>query len=434
MSKEILNALNEMELYDVHTHLDAKHITARGLSDILLYHMVVTELYSAGCPSGDRIPEFADSNEIERRIEEAIPYLPKIANTSLYKAVKDILKDLYDWEEPIELGNWRILDELIKKKSADKSWYKEIAKKAGVKRASTELGRRHGGILDEFLSYSIEWGFFARAQWNQFDTALLELENTWDKSEPGEPLPVNAVDIKINKHIRTVDDINEAMEHYFKCIPVDMIISAANHISTDINFSAVTDEQMAEALKNRAHATEKERDIYASYVFDVYIKNFAKYCKGRVFQFSLGAEPLPFETGSKLRTESVFHLAKILADNKDVHFQLLLSSAHANQAISTLVREFPNFSVAGYWWHNFFPSFIKRIITERLEMLPMNKQVGFFSDAYCMEWLYGKSKIVKKVMASVLEEKITNGDYTFDEAIKIANRILSETPKQLYNM
>ena len=31
------------------------------------------------------------------------------------------------------------------------------------------------------------------------------------------------------------------------------------------------------------------------------------------------------------------------------------------------------------------------MMSERLDMLPLDKQVGFFSDAYCVEWVYGKA-------------------------------------------
>jgi len=46
---------------------------------------------------------------------------------------------------------------------------------------------------------------------------------------------------------------------------------------------------------------------------------------------------------------------------------------------------YSDFSLAGYWWHSFFPTFIQPTMHERLDMISMNKQIGFFSDAYCAE-------------------------------------------------
>lgn len=73
-------------------------------------------------------------------------------------------------------------------------------------------------------------------------------------------------------------------------------------------------------------------------------------------------------------------------------------------------------------------------MSERLDMLAVNKQVGFFSDAYCAEWAYAKAFIVRRQLAEVLLEKIEQGQYTLDFAIDIARNILYETPQSLLKM
>jgi hypothetical protein len=97
----------------------------------------------------------------------------------------------------------------------------------------------------------------------------------------------------------------------------------------------------------------------------------------------------------------------------------------------TLARELPNLSLAGYWWHNFFPSAIRKLMDERMDMLPLNRQVGFFSDAYCVEWVYGKMMIVRRCLAEVLANRVQHGQYTREQAADIAKSILFETPRSL---
>ncbi|MBZ5561979.1 MAG: hypothetical protein LAP13_06120, partial [Acidobacteriia bacterium] len=104
------------------------------------------------------------------------------------------------------------------------------------------------------------------------------------------------------------------------------------------------------------------------------------------------------------------------------------------QALCTLARELPNLSLAGYWWLNFFPSVMRQVMEERLDMLPTNKQVGFFSDAYCVDWTYAKAKLVRKQLAIVLAQKVEQGQFTRNEALEIARAILFETPQQLLRM
>ena len=67
-------------------------------------------------------------------------------------------------------------------------------------------------------------------------------------------------------------------------------------------------------------------------------------------------------------------------------------------------------------------------------MLPTNKQIGFFSDAYCIEWTYAKTIIVRKQLARVLADKIEQGHYHREEALDIARAILFESPQSLLGM
>lgn len=52
LAREVEEGLKSFPWIDVHTHIDAAHLSARGLDDILLYHMAISDLYAAGCPSG----------------------------------------------------------------------------------------------------------------------------------------------------------------------------------------------------------------------------------------------------------------------------------------------------------------------------------------------------------------------------------------------
>ena len=51
LAVDLEQALAEMPMFDVHTHLVGGKLGARGLHDILLYHMVISDLYAAGCPA-----------------------------------------------------------------------------------------------------------------------------------------------------------------------------------------------------------------------------------------------------------------------------------------------------------------------------------------------------------------------------------------------
>src|SRR5437588_12036808 len=83
--RELEEALGQVPVLDIHTHLVGGKLGARGLHDVLLYHMVVSDLYAAGCPSGARLTQFPDwpsQEEAHARIQEALPFLRHIQNTT----------------------------------------------------------------------------------------------------------------------------------------------------------------------------------------------------------------------------------------------------------------------------------------------------------------------------------------------------------------
>jgi len=208
--------------------------------------------------------------------------------------------------------------------------------------------------------------------------------------------------------------------------------ATATHISTDIDLVAVSEEQFAASLANRLKAGPEDRSVYASYITERLLGEMEARCPDIIFQFSCGAEPLPFETSSRLSQETIGQIGEIIARHPKLRFMCFLGSSHANQAMCTLARELPNLTLAGFWWHNFFPSVIRRIIDERLDMLPLNRQIGFFSDAYCIEWAYAKSRIVSAALAEVLAAHVFRGRFSKDEALDVAKTLLYETPKQQY--
>ena len=431
LRRDIESSLSEIPVLDVHTHLDAAHLSARGLHDILLYHMVISDLVSAGCPDRTRLPEEPGNEEARTRIERALPFLPAITNTSCAWGVRIILHDLYGWRQPLSAANWRKLDGAIRERAADAAWPREIAARAGIARSCTELWRRRDGRADDLFQYSLEWGFFARAQWGEFDTALYELEKAWSDGAPGAPLPVSGGGRPATaRQVRSVQDVRDALDAYVKAIPAG-VVSTAQHVSTDIEFVDAGERDMAAALKSRHAAGSAERDIYASFIMEEFLSRLEERRGEVVFQFSLGAEPLPAETASRLTQRTLSHLARMIARHPGVRFQCFLASAHANQTLCTLARELPNFSLCGYWWHNFFPVFIERIMRERLDMLSRARQIGFFSDAYTMEWSYAKAKIVRGIMSGVLAAKVAEGQLDKTEAIATARAVFLDTPRQL---
>src|SRR5881296_1263932 len=254
---EMEQALAEIPMFDIHTHLVGGKLGARGLHDVVLYHMVVSDLYAAGCPSGARLsqfPQWPTKEEAHARIQEAVPFLAHIQNTSSAWGVRIILSDLYGWHKPITADNWRALDDAIRERADDRVWHHSILDRLNIQRTGTEIARRGKGEDDARLQYALEWGFFTRCQWSEHDTALYELERCWGRA-PESPSPIGSGGRPpTERTIRSLADVHAAIAHYVESIPYRQLISTATHISTDINYRQVSEAEMESALQRRAQA------------------------------------------------------------------------------------------------------------------------------------------------------------------------------------
>ncbi len=437
LTGDLVAALDEIPLYDVHTHLIGDQLAARGLHDVLLYHMVVSDLYAAGCPEGARLSQFPgvpDEVEATTRIEQARPYLHRARNTSNAWMVRTILADLYDWHEPVTADNWRTLDALVRERSAEPGWALATFDRTGVARSNTEWGRRGDGSGDARLAYCLEWGFLTRVQWGEFDTPLYELERCWSTPEAGLPMEIGGGKRpEVSRTIRSADDALAAAAHYVDAIP-EAVLGMVTHFSTDLDYTTPTAAQFEAALARRASATGAERTVYASFVHEAVLAEMERRRPDVTIQFSFGAEPLPFETGARMRQETLGQVADLLVRHPGLRFQVTNATRHVNQGLCSIAREVPNFSLAGYWWHAFYPDSIKQAMGERLDMLPTTSQCGFFSDAYCVEWQYAKATLVRRLYADVLAERVERGQYSFDDALSIARSVLYESAEHLLGM
>ncbi len=433
--EDLRQGLAETPMLDAHTHLTGGRMLAHGLHDVLLYHMVISDLYAAGCPSGARLTEFPgwpSREEAHHRLREALPYLPHIQNTNCAWGVRIILRDLYGWTEPVTADNWEKLDAMIRERADDRAATRALIRGMNIRRFTTELARRNpSGQDDDILHYSMEWAFFTRTQRGEYDTALFELERCWGKP-PGSPIPHAATHRPpVERTVRSVEDVHQAMAHFVGRLAAAPVVSFATHVSGDVAFRPVSDAEMAAALSRRNVAGPAERDIYVSYVHEAFLNALEPYAGRIAFQFSLGAEPLPHETSSLIPQRALADTADMIARHPKIRFVCLLSSRHADQSLCTFCRELPNFALAGYWWHNFFPGAMRQVMEERLDMLPVNRQIGFFSDAYTIEWTYAKAAIVRNQLAQVLTQKVLQGQYTVEEALRTARAILFDSPQQL---
>ena len=129
-----------------------------------------------------------------------------------------------------------------------------------------------------------------------------------------------------------------------------------------------------------------------------------------------------------------------LADYKDVFnafpdvtFPVSTLSPDAGAELVAYSWIFPNVVPNGHWWYSNVPSFIAADLKARVEAVPKTKIVGYYSDAYKLEFVLPKFNTFRRVLSQTLAEScVIERGWKFDQCLSLANMILRENPRRIF--
>jgi len=400
------------KVFDVHTHLNPEDLGSKNLKGILGYHFLISELISCNCP----IYKFHNMDD-EKYMEIILPYLKKIKNTSTYWMVKRILQDLYELDiEELKEKNWKLYDQKIKEKYKNSGWVWEIIKKSKTCKifTSRDYSLNHKKDFDyEIFGRTYEKITFGITE----DMDYMEV---WKKNLNG----------KVN-----VDNLKNFLKDEVKKA-YDMNVYAFVFWVGRYSFRNVSESELATCIKEDGKKDIKK--ILSCFVFQFLLEQISLLEKTPVIQMIIGAhvDRIPETDYSRIfdisNSDILYSYQKVFDIYNNLHFDILVSSSIRARELDTIARMCPNVTLTGNWLHTMFPNQIKKIFSDRLEFVPFVKLGGFFSDAYSVEWLYGKLVLVEKCIKEVIDEKIEEGFWKEDYRSEILNSLFWENPYRIY--
>ena len=94
---------------------------------------------------------------------------------------------------------------------------------------------------------------------------------------------------------------------------------------------------------------------------------------------------------------------------------------------------FPNVLPMGHWWYSNVPAFIAADLRARVQALPKTKLLGYYSDAYKLEFIAPKFNMYRRILADVLSEEAIRGrGWPVERALELAKLILIDNPKRIF--
>ena len=415
--QDVRKELEHITAFDVHCHIDPVKPQAQDIGDIIFYHGVVREIYSAG---GDDELLFSDA-PLEQRMNYFFEYLPIIENTATMWSVKKILKDLYGIAE-LNKNTWKTIQMEIEQKKNESMWPEQLM----VEQMKLQC------------SYSCSSWYGNWSKIHEKPYLKLHLEGLAFGPIMGkglfEYLSKNGKDLKTAEKYFS-NRLQEMMNKEFMSIGV-----CFDYLYKPVFYSKSKTSRIYDKLVSNIDLSSEEKNALSTH----FLYQLLEQLHGKVtVQVILGAiwgnndfilNLRNAESYTIVNHELILSLLQIFKDFQDTRFNIYSCSMALSQEITILARMLPNVSLLGFWWHNLFPVYIEKSLNERIEALPANKWILIASDAYNSEWSYGKISLVKNCFAGILAQKIENNYMTLTEAISLAERVMYENPKQIYKI
>ncbi len=421
LNQELLETIEKIPIIDVHSHLKRDAMAASDIESVVLYHMLRYGLRAAGADEEALWPG-RNFHQPGDRAGEAIACHRRIYSTSFAWAMRQILADLYDFDKQL---NEQTLDEL-RQKFADRAtaddWGQQVLAKAGVVRvmsSRTDVPPLEDNQADPGLRFTIERGATPHAyeyhDWQKF---------------------LGGIAKRGNRDIRTYADFQDFCDDFYGQMDWSDKHGLVSWVSSEADYTPMPDSQADRAIQQLREGKDidpaESRRLRGAMVRAMLR---AVSDKTKIFQLVYGIQflaegkPHPVAKAAESFAPTLSFLA---ADFPDMQIDLLSGAEFDEPTLTSLVLAHDNVSLSSYWWHTFYPSVMQSCWHRRLDMIPTSRLCGFFSDGWCVDWIYGRAAMTRRVLSNVLAEKILQGFYTESQAIGVARDLLFNTPKALF--
>jgi hypothetical protein len=357
-----------------------------------------------------------------------LKYLPFIENTATYWCANTILRDLYGLEGDLSEDNWRPVNQRIAETSGDDYWPRTILTgRLGIQRCFCCVNEFDDTRAEQFRRKPF---FSPHLEGFSFGPNYLESLISFIKHD--DDSPPESLGSALDRFARRVNEsLRQGIRSFGSAIDEDLAIVSAEDAEADMIYG--------DFISGREISVEQKHILISKFLYRfldvIREKGVAQWYLGAAWKF--GGRKGKYGYGESyvyVNHNLVPNLLKVFKDFPDVNFNLMYCSESLSQQLTIVARMLSNVSLLGFWWHNLFPSYVEKLISERIEALPANKWILTATDAYTCEWCYGKLSLVKGCLARVLARKVEEGYLTLDKAASLARRVLYDNPREIYHI
>jgi glucuronate isomerase len=423
LRNRLFDQLDSIRLIDPHSHIEPRTAASKNLADILGYHYYTELIHSAGMPRAEIEQPGLNPKEKVRRLVERIEPL---RNTIQYSWLLELAREFFDFpaDKDLTTSNWESLYDTASKKMSQPDWEQQVLDR--TKLDAVFLTNNFDDPLEGFDT-------------NRYIPCLRTDDLVFKLHEASVQQRLQKT---ANLDVHDIESLRAAIARLFEHFTSKGARACA--ISLPPSFAPRKHESddsrtCVEAyLRGQSHPGLAQ-EIVACHVF----WTLAEFCAEFKLPFDLmiGVNRAVYRGGVYQGQDlfdsrvSLIQYQELFNAFPQVTFPISVLASVTNQELVSYAWIFPNVVTNGHWWYSNTPTYIENDAAARLEAVPQSKQIGYYSDAYKLEFCLPKFAMYKRILAKILAEKfVIDRRWTEQQAIDLGYRVLRGNVEHIFNM
>jgi glucuronate isomerase len=398
-------------LIDPHSHIDPRRPTARGLDDILNYHYYTELAHSAGMDKAVLDPAV----EPRERVRSLLVYMDRFDNTVQYSWLLGIARAfLRFYGQRISAADCDRLYDEAQRTFSQADWEEQVFQRSNLEAIF---------LTNEFDDSLAGFDTSRYVPCLRTDSLVFQLHRPEVRQRLAKVTGVEVGD---------AGSLRKALANLFQYFTRHGARACAISLPPDFIPGP-------EGLDRLNGLDPGDVHKQARGVFWI----LAEYCRefNLPFDLMIGVNRAVYRQGVYQGQDlfdqrtSLIQYAELFNAFPDVTFCLSVLSSGQNQELVSYSWIFPNVVASGHWWYSNIPTYIEQDCRARLQAVPKTKLLGYYSDAYKLEFVLPKYNMYRRILARILaDDFVRPGIYSEGQALELARLLLRENVRRIFKV
>ena len=424
LRQRLFEQLDSILLIDSHSHINPHSPTSHSIADLLGYHYYTELAHSSGMFK----PLIEEPGISPReKVERLFSHLGHINNTVQWSWFAELSQELFGFDgDEIDESNWETVYDLAESKMLEADWENQVLKASKVERV--------------FLT-------------NDFDDPLEGFDtHRYVPCLRTDDLVFHLAQPKVRERLQSASgrtatnliDLKQSLDVLFLKFKSRGARACAISLPPWFSPKAYSDQSHAaqvaldDLVQCGLDASEANKKTMAEWVFWKIAELAEDY--RLPFDLMIGVNRRVYPNGVFQGQDlydsrvSLIQYAELFNAFPNLFFPISVLASVTNQELVDYAWIFPNVLTHGHWWYSNTPNYIRHDLRGRIEAIPRNKQLGYYSDAYKLEFILPKFRMYKRILADILATDFCIGrSWSEDKALDLGKQILRDNVEQVFD-